>query len=282
MNEKLRRLALAVLCAVFLVSGCLLARDLIRSNREQETNHALAQQVQQARKAQMEEAAAMPDRPVSPYAQSGLLYQYDQLWQENNDLAGWMSIEDTDLNYPVMFTPQRPEKYLRRDFYGKRANGGCLFIGEGSGPDAPLVIVFGHNMRNGTMFGQLEQYRDPAYAQAHPVIRLDTMLQEREYQVIAAFNSQVYRVDDVDVFRYYQYSDLSDPDKFQQYLDGVMDAALYDTGVEASFGDRVLVLSTCDKQRTEHGRFVVVAKQISQDVELPEELLAKLPEEFLP
>lgn len=282
MNEKLRRLALVVLCTVFLVSGCLLVQDLIRSGREQETNQSLAQQVQQARKAHRDTAAAMPERPVSPYADSGLLYQYDQLWQENNDLAGWMSIEGTDLNYPVMFTPQQPEKYLRRDFYGERANGGCLFIGEGSGPDAPLVIVFGHNMRNGTMFGQLEQYKDQAYAQAHPIIRLDTMLQEREYQVIAAFNSQVYRVDDVDVFRYYQYSDLSDPDKFQQYLDGVMDAALYDTGVEASFGDRILVLSTCDKQRTKTGRFVVVAKQVSQDVELPEELLAKLPEGLLP
>lgn len=282
MNEKLRRLALVVLCTVFLVSGCLLVQDLIRSGREQETNQSLAQQVQQARKAHRDTAAAMPERPVSPYADSGLLYQYDQLWQENNDLACWMSIEGTDLNYPVMFTPQQPEKYLRRDFYGERANGGCLFIGEGSGPDAPLVIVFGHNMRNGTMFGQLEQYKDQAYAQAHPIIRLDTMLQEREYQVIAAFNSQVYRVDDVDVFRYYQYSDLSDPDKFQQYLDGVMDAALYDTGVEASFGDRILVLSTCDKQRTKTGRFVVVAKQVSQDVELPEELLAKLPEGLLP
>lgn len=282
MNEKFRRLALAVLSLVFLVSGCLLARDLVRSGREQQTNQTLAQQVQQARKSQRDAAAAMPDRPVSPYADSGLLRQYDDLWQENNDLAGWMQLEGAGIDYPVMFTPQRPEKYLRRDFYGKRANGGCLFIGEGSGPNAPLVIVFGHNMRNGTMFGQLNKYQDEAFAREHSIIRLDTMTQEREYQVIAAFRSRVYRVDEEDVFRYYQYSDLSDPEKFQQYLEQVKAASLYDTGVEASFGERILVLSTCDKEYTENGRFVVVAKQISQDVELPEELLAKLPEGLLP
>lgn len=266
MSQKVRRLLLVVFIAVFLVSGGLLARDLIRSSRERKVNDALAEQVHEARrKVQTEQnlpAISQSEEPVSPYAESGLLRQYDPLWQQNNDLAGWLWIEGTQIDYPVMYTPEQTEKYLRRDFYGNWALGGCLFIGEGAGPDAAHVIVFGHHMKDGAMFGDLDEYQSEEYAKEHPIIHLDTLTEEREYEVIAAFKSRVYEVGEKGVFRYYQYADLSDPDQFETYLSQVKAAALYDTGVEASFGDRILVLSTCS-YHTKNGRFAVVARQVS-------------------
>ena len=268
MREKVRRLALAAFVAVFVVSGFLLARDLLRSRRERATNQSLAQQVHEARDAMKllpGPSVRVPvggeqEEPPSPYAESGLLRQYDPLWQENNDLAGWLWIDGTQIDYPVMYTPGQTEKYLRRDFYGDWALGGCLFIGEGSGPDAAHVIVFGHHMKDGAMFGDLDKYQSEDYAREHPVIHLDTLTEEREYEVIGAFRSRVYEVDEKGVFRYYQYSDLSVEENFDKYLSQVRAASLYDTGVEAAFGDRILVLSTCS-YHTENGRFAVVARQ---------------------
>ena len=122
------------------------------------------------------------------------------------------------------------------------------------------MLIYGHRMDNGSMFGELSAYARADYAAEHAVIHYDTLDQEREYQVMAAFYSQVYTDRDEDVFRYYQYSDLSDPAVFQEYVAQVKEAALYDTGVEASYGDRLLTLSTCSYHATD-GRFVVVARQ---------------------
>lgn len=271
MKKRVRRLLMVLCAAVFLVSSWMLLRDMLRSSRERGINSALTQQVRQVREEIKAAAPPAADRsnlpePPSPYAESGILRQYDPLWQQNNDLSGWLWIEETDIDYPVMYTPKRPEKYLRQNFYGKWAASGSLFIGEGSGPDAPLVMVYGHHMRDGSMFGQLDKYQSEEYAKEHPIIHLDTLTEEREYEVVAAFRSRVYQVDEKGVFRYYRYADLSDPEEFARYLEAVKSAALYDTGVEPQFGQRILVLSTCS-YHTQNGRFVVVARQITPEAE---------------
>lgn len=96
------------------------------------------------------------------------------------------------------------------------------------------------------------------------MIRLDTLTEEREYEVIAAFQSRVYGADEQGVFRYYQYADLTEPKAFESYLSQVYKAALYDTGVKAQPGDCILLPSTCS-YHTENGRFAVVARQKTQE-----------------
>lgn len=289
-KKNLRRGALAVLCTVFVVSGFFLVRDLVQAGREKEVNQSLIEQVHQAREEvkAVQSAAPAPSAPLpslngaqSPeptpngeeppepavsvkpepvYAESGLLLQYDALWQQNNDMAGWLWIEGTDIEYPVMYTPDEPERYLHTDFFGKYAAGGCLFIGEGGGPDAAHIIVYGHHMKNGTMFGSLRKFSSAEYAAEHSVIHLDTLTEEREYEVVTAFYSRVYAVDEVGVFRYYQYTDLSDEKNFNSYVNQMWRSALYKTGAEPEFGKRLLVLSTCSYHR-DNGRFVVVARE---------------------
>ena len=281
MKKKVRRLALLFFAVVFVVSGCLLARDLIRSNREREANQDLARQVHQAREEtqRRKEASAVSalsegdgeeeeEAEWSPYASSGVLLQYDSVWQSNNDMAGWLYIEGTQVDYPVMFTPDDPEHYLRRAFDGSYAVSGSLFLGAGWSPQANSAIIYGHYMKNGSMFGSLGQYKSEEYFQEHPVIRFDTLTEEREYQIVGAFYSRVYTTEETGVFRYYKYTDLSQQEVFEEYVRQVKAAALYDTGVEAQYGDRILTLSTCS-YHTQNGRFVVVAVSKGEEPDLP-------------
>lgn len=257
--------------AVFLASGALLVRDLVQSAQEDSANQVLVEEVREVREAVKRTPAApkpstqpsQSEAPVQPelpkYADNGHLIQYDALWKQNNDLAGWMYIEDTKLDYPVMYTPEDPEYYLHRGFYKSYASSGCLFIGPGSAPDMNHVIVYGHHMKNGTMFGSLDRYKKASYYRDHPVIHFDTLTEEGTYEVLGAFYSRVYTDADEGVFRYYQYTDLSQEETFDAYVRQVKAASLYDTGVEAAFGDKLLTLSTCS-YHTENGRFVVVAR----------------------
>ena len=121
-------------------------------------------------------------------------------------------------------------------------------------------IIHGHNMRAGTMFGDLDLYQDEEYCKNHSRIRLFTRETERNYEVISVFYSQVYLTTDL-VFKYYNFFQADTEEEFQYFYDNIKALSLFDTGVEAEFGDRFLTLSTCSYQ-VEEGRFVVVAKEV--------------------
>ncbi len=97
-----------------------------------------------------------------------MLPQYEALWQQNNDLAGWLSIDGTEIDAPVMYTPDDPEYYLRRAFDGSSAVSGCLFIDGGCMLDSNFLLIYGHRMNDGTMFGSLSRYAEEDYAREHP------------------------------------------------------------------------------------------------------------------
>lgn len=263
-----------IFAAGFLLSGSLLVRDLCRSARERAANEMLIERVEQetpgsqpavpgsalVEKAGQEESvssqAAEPERDYRP------------LVQENSHLAAWITIEGTEVDYPVMYTPEDPEYYLRRAFDGSYALSGSLFIGADCTPDGSNVIVYGHKMEDGSMFGSLASYADADYAREHPYIVYDRIRPDGSYErltfeVMAAFYSRIYKVNEENVFRYYYGTDLSDPEDFRYYVQETMAASLYDLGVTAEYGDRLLTLLTCS-YHTQDGRFVVVARQCPQ------------------
>ena len=241
--------AALVFCILgFLFSAGRAASSAFQSYREDQANRALLQQVQQLSDGEK-------------YASSGRLTRYDALYQQNNDLAGWLSFPETALDCPVMYTPEDPEKYLRMAFDGSYAISGSLFIGDGSSPDGSNVVVYGHNMKNGTMFGGLTAYAQEDYAKAHPVFRLDTLTEEREYRVIAAF----YCAAEEEKAFPYQYVDLTHPETFAQYLEKAGERSLWPMSFQPEFGTRLALLSTCSYQG-EDGRFVVLGAEIEADV----------------
>ncbi len=187
---------------------------------------------------------------------------YANLYKKNPDLFGWLRIEDTSVDYPVMYTPEEPEYYLHRSFDKTYSSSGVPFLAADCYEGCGNYLIYGHNIKRGSMFSVLLSYEDQSFWQKHPIITFDTLYEHGEYEVLAAFYSKIYPEDEKDVFRYYQYTDLTDKTIFEEYLNQTEDSALYDTGIKASYGDTILTLSTC-AYHTENGRFVVVAKKIA-------------------
>lgn len=256
-----RKKLAVVFALLFLLSSGMLLRDLLRSLRERAANQALLQLAEQA--------SPLPNGNTQPGAAKNAATQparnYLPLLQKNGDLAAWLSIEGTAVDYPVMYTPDDAQYYLRRAFDGSYALSGSLFIGEGCMPDGSHILIYGHQMSDGTMFGSLDAYAQEAYAREHPtifydLIRPDGSFERLYFDVMSCFYSRVYTADEQDVFRYYYYTDLSDPGTFEDYVQAATAASLFDLGVTAEYNDRLLTLSTCSSH-TEDGRFVVVARQ---------------------
>lgn len=190
-----------------------------------------------------------------------ILAQYETLYQANDDLVGWLSIEGMVIDYPVMRS-EDDEFYLHHNFQGEEDKYGCLYVRNRADVDTPGTnfIIYGHNMKDGSMFGDLDLYRKKSFYQEHEVIRFDTLYEERSYEIVAVFLSQVYAEQD-EVFKYYQFYEAETEEEFQYFYENIMELSLYDTGVTAEYGDTFLTLSTCAYHVTD-GRLVVVAKRI--------------------
>lgn len=184
---------------------------------------------------------------------------YDKLYEQNHDFFGWVYVEGTQIDYPVMNTPNDVEYYLHRSFDREYSYSGVPFLGQGCREDGNNLLVYGHHMRNGTMFADLTQYQDSEFREQHSGIIFDTRDYTATYQVVAAFPTKILQGKG-EGFRYYEYTGKLDQDRFRQYVAGIQSLSGQSMeGVE--YGDRLLTLSTC-AYHTQDGRFVVVAKEI--------------------
>ena len=185
---------------------------------------------------------------------------YQNLYEMNNDFIGWLTISNTNIDYPVMFTPDEPEYYLRRAFDKTSSQSGTPFIGENGNIDSDCLIIYGHNMKNDTMFGTLDNYADKDFWMENKIFFFNTLYEYREYEVFAVVKTNILHADEAG-FRYYNCSgDLSETD-YKDLADWFSINAIYDTGISPVYGDQILVLSTCS-YHTENGRFLVAARRI--------------------
>lgn len=179
----------------------------------------------------------------------------------NEDMAGWLQIPDTEIDYPIMWTPEDENYYLNRGFDKKENQNGCLILDTDSclEPLTTNLIIHGHNMKSGEMFGNLTDYEKPEYFETHKQIILYTPQCRRNYEVLAVFRSQVYKKTDTQ-FKFYKFFQADTQEEFDDFYNNIKELSLYDTGVTASFGDHFITLSTC-AYHADHGRFVVVARE---------------------
>lgn len=200
----------------------------------------------------------------SELAQTGkILYKYSKLYERNSDMIGWICFKDTVINYPVMQTRQEEEYYLKRDFDKNSDINGLPFMDARNDITKPYNnwIIYGHNMKNGSMFSALLKYKDEEYFKEHKTFQFDTIYEEAEYEIMAVFLTRVaYQHEDI--FRYYAHTDLSEKEEFEEYIENSLALSYYDTKVTAEYGDQLVTLSTCDRS-IEDGRFVIVGKKIN-------------------
>lgn len=202
-------------------------------------------------------AAEQENSKITP----AILEKFRVLYHENPDFAGWLKIGGTKIDYPVMSRAGDNNYYLDKNFTHQKDKNGLLILDYRSDvlAEKQNIIIYGHNMRTGVMFGTLKQYKDKNFCEAHPTIQFDSLYEEGEYQVVAALLSEV-AYEDEDVFRYYDAIDISTEESFQAFKNNIYQNAIYTIGDELQYGDSCLVLSTCDNYK-EDGRFVVVAKK---------------------
>ena len=191
-----------------------------------------------------------------------ILAQYEEAYAENNDLIGWIRIEGTQIDYPVMQTPFDPEYYLHRNTKGIYDYCGTPFLDATSDIfGSSNYLIYAHNMIDGSMFGELPRYLNESYWRSYPTITFDTIYESGEYEVVAAFLTRLDYSDEPG-FRYFIWGMIDQEDEFNYYVENVRDMALYETGVEPEWGDQLLTLSTC-YYHTYNGRMVLVARKIN-------------------
>lgn len=184
------------------------------------------------------------------------------LYADNPDLVGILEVVGTDINYPVMQTINDPEYYLRRDFYGDESTAGTLFVDYRCDIVNPTTntIIYGHNMRSGTMFGGLKRYLKQDYYQSHKTIIFKTLYEEQEYEIVGVGLSAV-GYDDDENYKYYDFINAVTGSELQEFLNTIQSLSVYDETIDISATDKILTLSTCNSY-TEDGRMFVVAKRV--------------------
>lgn len=160
------------------------------------------------------------------------------LFAQNAECIGWLSIPETEIDYPVMHTPNEPQKYLYRSFYSEYSPNGVPFL-DFRCDETSNLIIYGHNMRiSGTMFAPLINYTDADFCAEHPVIELQTAAGLSQYTVFAV--AEVQKTD-----AWYNFIQVSSRAEFDEQIAALLDKACYTTEMIPSYSQQLLTLSTC-------------------------------------
>lgn len=191
------------------------------------------------------------------------MIKIEELQKENSDIIGWLEISGTVINYPVLQGTDN-DFYVDHNYKKQKTASGSIFVDvdyDWSMPSTNLLI-YGHNMKNGTMFTSLVNYKSKKYYDAHPSIRFTTSSEDSTYEIIAAFESKVYPSTDTNSFKYYNFINARNEDEFNFFMSNIKKLSIYDTGKTAVYGDSLITLSTC-AYHTKNGRFAVVGRKVA-------------------
>lgn len=165
-----------LLSAVAVLSGVNIYTELKEQQKEKEDFAAVAEIAElpmtEAPAESVTDAETEPS--AEPTEQSTTEHNIPALIAVNGDCIGWLSIDGTNISYPVMHTPSDPQKYLRRNFYGKYSQSGVPFLDGRCDLQSSNLIIYGHNMKNGTMFSDLKKYLNTDFLNSHRAVRLET------------------------------------------------------------------------------------------------------------
>lgn len=252
MKQKYLWLLLPLL-AIFVLSCGMIARELLTEKREANTfaeltaRFALPEAFSEAEQASSSPDNASEATPRAPVHKRDIT----AMTKENPDCVGWLSIADTPVDYPVMYTPNEPQRYLRKDFYGDYSHSGTPFLDERCTLDGGSLIIYGHNMKNDAMFSTLTQYVDADYLHEHPLLELETAAGCEYYRIFAVVLA-------APTDEWYD-SPAASPAELETLLRHIGENALYDTGCAPLSERQLLTLSTCYYGGSGDERLLIVA-----------------------
>ena len=268
MNKWIYRGLLLIFSLIFIGSALYLGIYFWDSYQQSSRYEALSEMVDKPVRPTIADEEETPTTPTELLVEvtdangntRQILPHFAQLFHLNNHLIGWLSIPGTDIDYPVMQSPESPNFYLNHNFDRKYSARGCLYVRETCDVFTPgdNVTIYGHKMKDRTMFAQLDQYRKKSFFEENPYIYFDSLEQMHTYKIMAVFTISA---DPEEGFAYHTFENAGTEEEFDAFVSQCKQRARYDTGVDAVYGDKLITLSTCEYSQ-DNGRLVIVAKLI--------------------
>lgn len=253
-------LILIIMVMIFSISAYQVFVYGVDSIRQQGQYDDLASLVEQGNKTDGQKDPGVPDggNAVDETTdENPVLPEYRQVYGLNSDMVGWIKIDGTKINYPVMQTPDSKDFYLRRNFEKEDNAHGCIYAREECDINTPSdnITIYGHNMADGTMFAALRYYTKRSFWSEHPTIQFDTLTQRHTYKIFAVFKTTASVGKG---FRYHNFIQAANEAEFNEFVSTCKKMSFYDTGITPQYGDKMICLSTCEYTQA-NGRLVVAA-----------------------
>ena len=249
-NNKFKKLLLLLLVIIFIFSIGYMFYYIYNNNKNKKDSTDILNEVK-------------IDSTQVTEEKSEKMLKLEELQKENNEIIGWLEIEGTNINYPVLQSTDN-EFYMKNNYKKEKSKDGSIFLDKSYNWDIPSsnLLLYGHNNKNGIMFQDLLKYKNEDFYKEHTKIKFTTNKEDNVYEIISVFYSRVYYKSEKNVFRYYYFVNANNEQEYNDFVNNAKKSSIYDTGVNANYGDQLLTLSTCEYSQ-EDGRFVVVAKKIN-------------------
>lgn len=253
---KWRNILIVILLGVFLYSSYEIFSYLYESHKDKSTYDQIREQYEEQLQLEAKQTATpenFPEPENSPGKRS-IMERYLTLLEINSDLVGWISVPNTIVDYPVVQADDN-DYYLRRNIHRERANAGTIYMDYRSDPQSKgqHTILYGHHMRNGSMFKDLVKYKDADFFQENDYIRFNTLFDEIEWEVFSVYITDT-------TFPYIQVAFDSD-EEYVDFLERIKDKSMHEKDIKLSEEDQILTLSTCTYEYDD-ARFVVHARRV--------------------
>lgn len=275
----IRKIVLILAIIIFTCSCIYLFKQTKYSEyKEQKRIQTIKQQIVEEEQVEIEENEETGEKKTinleSINEEGGILSKFRKVYEKNSDFYGWITIEGTKVDNPVMYCQQDTlsyyagnynagyeDYYLHRNFEGEISAAGELFVDIRTVfEETENIIIYGHNMRNGTMFGTLKKYKDQKFYEDHKYIEFETLYEEAEYEIVAVSKT----IASNEGYQYYDHVELDSKEEFDAYIQNAKNNSYFDTGVTAEYGDTLITLSTCDYW-ADNARLYIVAKKIQRE-----------------
>ena len=257
MNKKYI-IILSLLIVILAISSFFIIKEFVENKKETEIYEDLQEIV-------IEENTDIDTTNVDTEiekseGESSNKYNLENIAKINSDVVGWIKIENTNIDYPVM---QNGDYYLHRNIYKNYSSHGTPYLAEYCNIQySDNLIIYGHHMNDNSMFAQLDDYKKHSFYENHKYIKFYSYYNgitiEKTYEVAIAFKTVVYSDKG---FKYYNYTNFSDVQELNDFIENCRKLEFYNTGIDINYGDKLITLSTCEYSQ-KNGRIVVVSKQI--------------------
>lgn len=249
-NNKLKKIVLTLLIVIFICGIGYMCYYFYNFNKDKKDNTNILNEID-------------IDNTQVTEEKTEKMLQLEELQKQNNEIIGWLEIENTNINYPILQGSDN-EFYLTHNYKKEKATGGSLFLDKNFDliNGSSNYLIYGHRSKQGLMFEDLMKYANEDFYKKHTKIKFTTNKEDSTYEIMSVFYSRVYYKNEKDVFRYYYFVNASNEQEYNDFVNNCKKVSIYDTGVNANYGDQLLTLSTCEYSR-EDGRFVVVAKKVN-------------------